>query len=69
MKIQKQLAYHYKEKPYYKHVLVLPRNVIEKLGWDTVDQLEVDIESGRLVLEPSVVNEKNPQDLMRKEAK
>ena len=32
-KLQKQLAYKYKDKKRYKHVIVIPDDAINRLGW------------------------------------
>jgi hypothetical protein len=33
IKLQKQIAYQYKDKSVYKYRLNIPSNMIEKLGW------------------------------------
>lgn len=35
-KLQKQLAYKYKDKQQYKHVIVIPDDAITELGWRAV---------------------------------
>ena len=51
MKLQKRLAYKYKNKEHYKHVLVVPSDSITALGWKAGDYLESKIENGKLVIE------------------
>lgn len=49
-KLQKQLAYRYKEKKVYKHVIVVPDEAITELGWQGGQELELTIREGQLVL-------------------
>ena len=55
-KLQKQLAYKYKEKKHYKHVIVVPDEAITELCWKGGQELEVTVKDGKLIAEP-----KNPQ--------
>jgi len=48
-KLQKQLAYKYKEKKHYKHVIVVPDEAITELGWKGGQELELTVKNGRLV--------------------
>jgi hypothetical protein len=50
-KLQKQLSYTYKEKKHYKHVLVVPDEAITELGWQGVQELELNVKNGRLIIE------------------
>jgi hypothetical protein len=52
-KLQKQLAYKYKEKKHYKHVIVIPDEAITDLGWKGGQNLELSIKDGKLVAEIS----------------
>jgi len=40
MKLQKQKAREYKNKPIYKYVIVIPPRDIEELGWKEGNELE-----------------------------
>jgi len=51
-KLQKHLAYKYKEKEHYKHVVVVPEEAVEKLGWQHGQELEQRVDGNRLVLTP-----------------
>jgi bifunctional DNA-binding transcriptional regulator/antitoxin component of YhaV-PrlF toxin-antitoxin module len=51
-KLQKQLAYRYKEKKVYKHVIVVPDEAITELGWKGGQELDVTVKDGKLVAEP-----------------
>ena len=53
-KLQKQLAYEYKGKRHFKYVLVVPDDAIDKLGWKGGQDLEIDVENGRLIAEAKV---------------
>jgi len=50
-KLQKQLAYKYKEKKHYKHVIVVPDEAITELGWKGGQELELTVRNGKLVAE------------------
>ncbi len=51
MKLQKQLAYEYKGKQYFKHVLVVPDDTVKELGWNGGQDLEIRVENRRLIVE------------------
>jgi bifunctional DNA-binding transcriptional regulator/antitoxin component of YhaV-PrlF toxin-antitoxin module len=51
-KLQKHLAYKYKDKDHYKHVVVIPDEVVGRLGWREGDELEPKIEGDALILKP-----------------
>lgn len=50
MKLQKQLAYRYKNKEYFKHVLTVPDDALKKLGWKSGEKLVQTIENGKLII-------------------
>ena len=50
-KLQKQLAYKYKEKKHYEHVIVVPDEAISELGWKGGQNLELTVKDGKLVAE------------------
>jgi len=50
-KLQKQLAYKYKEKKHYKHVIVVPDEAITELGWKGGQELELNTKDGYLFIE------------------
>lgn len=50
-KLQKQKAYKYKGKQHFKHVLVVPEDAISELNWQGVQELELNVKNGRLILE------------------
>jgi antitoxin component of MazEF toxin-antitoxin module len=57
-KLQRQLAYKYKEKKHYKHVIVVPDEAITELGWKGGQELELKVQDGRLVVEVNKENAK-----------
>ena len=59
-KLQKQLAYKYKEKKHFKHVIVVPDEAITELGWTGGEELELVIKDGKLVL--GLPNGKTPAE-------
>jgi len=50
MKIQRNIAYKYKNKEHYKHVVVIPNSVIKELGWDSNTELRPVIQGSDLML-------------------
>ena len=53
MKLQKQIAYKYKDKTHYKYVVLVPQDIINDLGWEAGQELVPKIDGEKLVLEPS----------------
>ncbi len=56
-KLQKQLAYKYKEKRQYKHVIVIPDEAITTLGWKGGQELELNVVDGKLVIDVLSIDE------------
>lgn len=56
VKLQKQNAYSYKGKKHFKHVIVIPDEAINELGWKGKQDLELTVKDGKLTLE--LANEK-----------
>lgn len=52
MKLQRQVAYKYKEKIRYKHVIVIPNGTVDKLGWKVGEELENSIDGTALTIKP-----------------
>jgi hypothetical protein len=52
-KLQKQLAYKYKDKKQFKHVIVVPEEAINELGWKGGQDVELLVKDGKLVVELS----------------
>jgi len=50
MKLQRQKAYKYKDKTYYKYVLIIPEKTISELGWEDGQELGSQIEGTKLIL-------------------
>jgi formylmethanofuran dehydrogenase subunit D len=48
VKLQKQLAYNYKGKQHFKHVIVIPEEALNELGWKGGQQLELAVKDGQL---------------------
>ena len=51
MKLQKQIAYKYKDRKHYKYVIVLPEDTVSKLGWKEGQDLRPEIDGSRLIIE------------------
>jgi antitoxin component of MazEF toxin-antitoxin module len=53
VKLQKQIAYKYKNKKHYKHVIIIPEDMLTELGWKEGVELAEKVENGQLVLKPA----------------
>lgn len=51
MRLLGQISRVYNDKKYRKHWVVIPNKLLEKLGWETGDELEADIKGGKLIIE------------------
>jgi AbrB family looped-hinge helix DNA binding protein len=51
-RLQKHFAYKYKDKQHYKHVIVIPDDAINELGWKGGQELELTVKDGQLIVEP-----------------
>lgn len=51
MILQKIFAYTYKEKPYFKYIITIPEEIIEKLGWKEGYELKHTLVDKFLVIE------------------
>lgn len=50
MKLLSQVSREHKGKKYYKHWVVIPNKLVEKLGWKAGEDLEAYTEKGRLII-------------------
>ncbi|MGA3061208.1 MAG: hypothetical protein ABSD92_12695 [Candidatus Bathyarchaeia archaeon] len=50
-KLQKQLDYKDKDICHYKHVIVIPEEAVNELGWNDGQHLELTITDWRLIIE------------------
>ncbi len=52
MKLQQHYAYKYKDKVNYKYVLVVPSDIVEKLGWGIGEELKFTVDGKILIVNP-----------------
>ncbi len=52
VKVQRRFAYKYKNRDHYKHIVTIPDDVIQTLGWKEGQDVEPSTEDGKLILEP-----------------
>jgi len=50
VKLQKRFAYKYKDKEHYKHMLTIPEEIVEELGWKEGEELKQVVQEDRLVV-------------------
>jgi len=50
MKLQKQVAYRYKDRTRYKYVIVIPNETIKQLGWKVGEELDNSVKGDILTL-------------------
>jgi len=53
MKLQKQVAYKYKNKIHHKYVLVIPEDIVNELRWKEGQELKLEVDGSRLQIFPS----------------
>lgn len=51
MKLLSQVSRQYKDTEYRKYWVIVPSKLIEKLGWETGQELEAEVKDGKLVIE------------------
>ena len=61
-KVQRQLAYKYKDKEHYKHVVIISESMLNELGWPIGTEVEQRVDGDTLVMVPI-----NPSEAGRKE--
>ena len=49
IKLQKRFAYKYKDKNHYKHIVTIPDEIIEQLGWKEVIEIEQTVKDNELI--------------------
>jgi bifunctional DNA-binding transcriptional regulator/antitoxin component of YhaV-PrlF toxin-antitoxin module len=49
VKLQKRFAYKYKDKEHYKHIITIPDEIVEQLGWKEVIEIEPKVQNNELV--------------------
>lgn len=50
VKLQRRFAYKYKDKEHYKHIITIPEEQVEELGWKEGEELEISASSNKLIL-------------------
>jgi len=50
VKLKKQLSYKHKEKRHYKHVVVIPEEILREVGWSPEEELEWIVSGNALIL-------------------
>jgi bifunctional DNA-binding transcriptional regulator/antitoxin component of YhaV-PrlF toxin-antitoxin module len=51
MKLQRQVAYKYKDKTHHKYVIILPENIVVELGWKEGQALTMEVNGSRLIID------------------
>ena len=51
MKLQKHLSRKVGDKTYYKHVIVIPQDLIDKLGWKDEQEIKGNVRNKKLIIE------------------
>lgn len=53
VKLQRRFAYKYKDREHFKHVVTIPEDYVDKLGWKEGDNLAFSVTNHRLTLAKS----------------
>lgn len=56
MKLQRRFLRKYKEKDYYKYMVNIPPLVIKEAGLNYGEELEVNVEKGKIILKKKAKN-------------
>lgn len=59
-KLQKQLAYKYKGKQHFKHVIVVPDEAIIELCWQSGQELTLTIKDKTLIIQQEYITACSP---------
>lgn len=51
MRLLKQNSREYNGKQYHKHWVVIPNEIVLKLGWNEGDELKAEVKGDKLVIE------------------
>ena len=51
MRLIPQKSRDYKDKAYYKYLIVVPSKLIQKLGWKGGEELEAEVKDKKLIIE------------------
>jgi hypothetical protein len=51
VKLQKQIAYRYKDKTHHKYVIIMPENIVSELGWKEGQELSLNVKDSNLLIE------------------
>ncbi len=51
MKLIKQKGRNYKDKEYFKYIVVIPNKILEKLNWKGGENLDVKVKRDKLIIE------------------
>lgn len=49
VKLQKKFAYKYKDKEHYKHIVTIPDDVLEQLGWNEGAEIQQVVKNHQLI--------------------
>ena len=50
MKLIKQQGRKYKDKEYFKYIVVIPNKIIKKLGWMGGEELSVEVKEKKVII-------------------
>ena len=53
VRLQKRFAYTYNDKRHYKHIITVPDEYVDKLGWKEGSNIELKVYKDELVLKSS----------------
>lgn len=51
MRLIEQKSRNYGDKEYFKYIVVLPSKIVKQLGWKAGEDLEVEVQGKKLVIE------------------
>jgi bifunctional DNA-binding transcriptional regulator/antitoxin component of YhaV-PrlF toxin-antitoxin module len=67
VRLQKRFAYKYKDKEHYKHVVTIPDETVERLGWKEGEELQQIIEEKTLIVLPTIEAQKKARKARKRQ--
>lgn len=51
VKLQKHFSYEYKDRKHYKYIITIPSMMVEQLGWEHGNKLDLNVQGNALILQ------------------
>jgi len=51
VKLQKHFSYEYKDRKHYKYIITIPSIMVEQMGWEPGNELDLNVQGDALILQ------------------